>query len=510
MPPDPPTVTLPSPPATSDDGIVVLAPEDEAYLKASSVKFTFSVERPNVDECTIDIDDGDKEITLTTVTTGTEYDKSQTLGSGKHEWFIECIDDDGDEFESDIREFIIDTKDPVLIVPSTAKQGDILVVKGEHYWAEELELELLDDDDDLVDIWSFDVNNEGEFEKEILLRFDLDLGTYTIETSQSGHSKSSESESFTLGERNPAVSTDKDIYFKGQTVKISGAEFSPNGRARITVTKPDLSSIQIKDAITKADGSFIAAFALDGTRALGTYTVTVEDTRHITLTATVDFELDEESVANDDYDKDGVANAADNCPYKMNADQLDTDGDGTGDACDTTPNGDVKEEDSVDFDGDGVSDIVDNCPAAPNPTQSDSDGDAIGDACDPTDDSEDTTPGNIPEDPELQEPSAGFPFLLVILLVAVLIIGGTVGYLAYEGKLDFNDLQGSFNALFHPEAKGPGTASTVNGQQAEELKAFIFGERSKGFDDLTIRNALVEKGWNQGDVDSVFQLVYAE
>ncbi|MDQ7007512.1 MAG: FG-GAP-like repeat-containing protein [Acidobacteriota bacterium] len=39
-----------------------------------------------------------------------------------------------------------------------------------------------------------------------------------------------------------------------------------------------------------------------------------------------------------DVDEDGVRNGVDNCPAVANADQLDTDGDGAGDACDCDPN----------------------------------------------------------------------------------------------------------------------------------------------------------------------------
>lgn len=53
----------------------------------------------------------------------------------------------------------------------------------------------------------------------------------------------------------------------------------------------------------------------------------------------------------------GILNFNDNCPYKSNSNQLDTDNDGLGDVCD-------------------------NCPYIPNPTQVDSDNDLIGDACD--------------------------------------------------------------------------------------------------------------------------------
>jgi hypothetical protein len=66
----------------------------------------------------------------------------------------------------------------------------------------------------------------------------------------------------------------------------------------------------------------------------------------------------------DDLDRDGVANAVDNCPRHANADQHDEDGDGVGDVCD-------------------------NCPDTANPTQADTTEtvhqalpDGVGDACD--------------------------------------------------------------------------------------------------------------------------------
>jgi hypothetical protein len=43
---------------------------------------------------------------------------------------------------------------------------------------------------------------------------------------------------------------------------------------------------------------------------------------------------DDVPCANDDCDKDGIKTAADNCPDVPNPTQIDTDGDGIGDACD--------------------------------------------------------------------------------------------------------------------------------------------------------------------------------
>lgn len=134
----------------------------------------------------------------------------------------------------------------------------------------------------------------------------------------------------------------------------------------------------------------------------------VEDTEANRCSATVNpgaGDQDGDGIINQcdtDNDNDTIDDDVDNCPLLANTDQLDTNGDGLGDACDMDGDGiestvdncpatfnpeqlDGNNDnvgDACDEDGDGLRSIDDNCPATANPDQLDTNGDGIGDACD--------------------------------------------------------------------------------------------------------------------------------
>jgi hypothetical protein len=191
-----------------------------------------------------------------------------------------------------------------------------------------------------------------------------------------------------------------ELYVRGPgvvNVPSDGAErvvgnhlaiFAPPLRARATVTGRVYDEGAPSKPLVGASISIVEAGAKDTTDSAGHYALqsppgsakllvrrpgyasrTVTVNLDAGVSATLDVGLTQDDTA--DFDGDGVSDARDNCPMVTNQDQLDTDHDGLGDACDG------------DDDNDGLADEDDNCPLAANPDQKDANHDGVGDVCTP-------------------------------------------------------------------------------------------------------------------------------
>ena len=123
-----------------------------------------------------------------------------------------------------------------------------------------------------------------------------------------------------------------------------------------------------------------------------------------------------------------ITDAFDNCPLEANPDQVDTDQDGQGDACDTDDDNDGTPDDtdafpdnadeSIDSDGDGIGDN-EEAAAGTDPYDSDSDDDGWSDLHEKLGNSNPLDANNIPGGPPLPALTPLGVGLLVMLLLGV-------------------------------------------------------------------------------------------
>lgn len=180
-------------------------------------------------------------------------------------------------------------------------------------------------------------------------------------------------------DRNSSTSTATTLYVIDRNDNalaiVGGVDSSPSPNTGV-ITEIGPLGITLNAAY---DGGFdiaststaYAALSNIGTGVTGLYTINLS-TGAATLVGAIDdgtAEIFSLAIATTDTDSDGVRDAIDNCASTANADQADTDADGTGDSCDS------------DIDGDGLSNTAEAAIGS-DPLVTDSDGDTLADGSD--------------------------------------------------------------------------------------------------------------------------------
>jgi len=153
-----------------------------------------------------------------------------------------------------------------------------------------------------------------------------------------------------------------DLSF-GNRLPSFGAIFSPRLRG---VTEWDRLLLNFRQSGDFADG----VHTLVADQELTAEQAQLIPTMPLPLEVCDGLDNDGDGLVDEDYDVDGdgISDCFDNCPYHLNPQQDDVEGDGFGDACD------------LDRDNDGLTDFFEQNQSGTNPLNSDTDGDGVPDA----------------------------------------------------------------------------------------------------------------------------------
>lgn len=339
------------------------------------------------------------------------------------------------------------------------------------------------------------------------LSFDVSADNYTVDVLNKNNYTQNASATFTVPVPNASLSLSKDPALPGDKVKIYGKKFLSSKKAHLLIV--DGATILLDKNITLTfSGKFSYYFDVPLIFATN-------------LTISAELHNNTEYFAEVNLEIGALTTYPDN-------------------TTNTTDDDDEDDEDDSDT----------NTSSSTTTTGSSGTGSSGTGSTDTTTTTGTSNTGNIPDfrdyddyDPSPKKGGFSFWWLLIPLLIGILIAGGFLGFVAYEGYFDTSSpeafIDGCKNALglgtgasmsassasepmhlpgdTHPDGSLAGASGfpasggqsvQVSEQEFSQLSNFINGERGKGYDDLTIRNALLEKGWAEPEVDGVFDKMY--
>jgi hypothetical protein len=485
----------------------IIYPGEHSQLK---MNVTFTHNASSRADCTIYLDS--KEIKSAAVGPQEQYVRTLTFepkDSGIHRFDVNCTNGTWSASATRMTNISNSTPGETLgISPKEAYPGDEVTIQGTFGLFEDVKL-TIKDPAGISATYNLTTGSAGKisFKYNVSLtpRKGLHVATAVSESNETRNG------TFTVLERTPVImiAGNKTNVTQGKPFVLEGKRFLP--RDEITLTLTGGSASIVNKTNTSDDGAF--SFLYPGTLSARSYTINARSKLDPATLATLSFNVIAEANASvcgngkleaTEQCDSGTANGA--CPAACSATCRTN-------ACAACGNGIIEGAEDCD---DGLyngacpatcsSSCAENeCAYVPEPDlENDDDLEPV-----------DPEPESLPPIEEQPADIEGSGFMwLIIPMVLVLLIGGAGGYLAYNGTLDFSSagsLKASLSSLFSGSAPvARREEQHLDNAERQTIKSFIYGERGKGFDDLTIRSALLEKGWDKSEVDNVFDEIYNE
>lgn len=477
-----------------DNALTVVSPDDGDELPSGNIDFVFELTNPYLyDDCYITINDSSYEtdsegnINLPAIARASYTITAELIFDGTYEWFITCKG--SATLKSNTYDIVIDDSIPL--------PGSIDVdITNENYPSYPIEISVKDyskggfsrnsevnlviEYDDVKVKEDTITTVSGAIDYVFYSDSDADLGRYTVYLENADDDDENASGTFNLIEPEANIRLTGSVVV-GDSLKIVGNGFALEDDVDLTVYK-NTTKVKELSATTDDDGYFQIYY---NTTSVGIFSVYAETSGTSIFNDTDSFEVIAQTTT------------AVTPPTAVTPS-------GGADAA-VTPSGGADTS---------ITPTVTSPPSVVNPpSPTDSSTNNLNSGSNDDHNNNDFVIDEPSYEPTEQKSSAWIWVLIGFLLV-ILIGGGVAGYMYYtnqhtDSSIDAINMPPIGSSNIAPSNIAPSNiAPPVNDDDMVTLSNFINGERSKGYDDLTIRNALLQKGWEEIEVDHVFDEMY--
>jgi hypothetical protein len=473
-PPIPDVRTIPLPPAGDNAGVVIIYP---LAVDVPELNVTFKHNFTSAATCRV-YDNITSGALRTRQDVPDDFSQAVSFSApydpGDYLFTVECANSTYTTRASRAVRVSVPSDNPagVAVSPSGVYPGQEITITGRTLAHSNTTIQVIDPDEYVDELYV--LATTSSFRITYTVPLDAMIGNYTVVVFSQDDTENISQSKFTVKQRVPymEVAGNPSTIRAGYAVYIFGEQFLPSDNVTLALTGGGL--LLTNKTRTDVDGIFTFGYP-DGFRA-GTYALVAKSTTDSDITARMNFTVVESSSSSSRSSSSSLSSGSSSSgSYSSSDDWSDSSGGSSSDDWSRS---------SSDSSDDGGSSSYDDGSSSSGSSQ----------------------------DPIIEDPAPVSSFRWLYFLIGfVVIVGGLFGYLVYNGSIDLSSGEAfseSIRRIFSADAPSSGGAARIDPGEEQTIRSFIYGERHKGFDDLTIRSALVAKGWDKYEVDRIFDEIY--